>query len=924
MSYNHTTVGELKTITLTGNFSGSVANVLTAIGFDAAQHNLKILGEGFTWTNFQWSSGTRPQTLHIENITFFTNSVDGYCIYSRDTQLTMKDVTIDGYSGGEQRWLEKAGGALRLRSATYTGHDAATPTINNVTVKNCCRGLRIQDTTGAYIINCNIVKATGANYSVSDNAIYFAAGSYKSDTGCQDCVFDNCTVEDAGQCAFHNIGGNNNTFKNCTMNGSNGAAMSCYNSNGTITLDNCSFTNANKKLSPEKTPWDGNTDNHNDAAVGLAVEASDTNAKLIMKNCTFTSGDGRVFSNNNVGKIYSENNTIDLTNSFQDGFGNINSVYPSYKTNGSETSILVSGSFDGSLETILSDNSFDKTTNTLKIEGFYGAKWIDFRFSNVFFNNATYDATYPRSPAGYIQNQPSALDIQNITFETTTVNNFCIWAVQTELTMDNVTFDGYSGGEGRWLEKTGGSVLLQSVTMSNQSATTPTWNNVTVKNCCRGLRIQDSSGVYVKNCNIVKATGANYSVSDNALYFAASTNTSATGCQNCVFDNCTVEDAGQCAFQSIGGNNNTFKNCSMNGSNGAAMSCYSTNGTITIDNCSFTNANKKLSPEKTPWDGNTDNHNDAAVGLAVGAGDTNAVLIVKNCNFISGDGKVFNNTNNGKLYSIDNTIDLVNSFTDGIGSVPNPSNLTINGQLNQILDVAGSYNDLGASVTGSYTLSTTGTVMSSVVGTYTRNYSIQEADNKNFTQKTRTIQVVPAGHSPVCFIAGTPITTNQGVIAIEKLDKNVHTIRGKEIQAVTRTVTDDKSLICFEKDSLGKNTPSQKTVISMNHKLMYDGKMVKAKYFTSNAGIYEIPYKGEVLFNVLLKTHEKMIVNNVICETLDPKNSIAQLYMILETLPEEQHESAILQFNKFCKDNNTFGSNKNEKKSKGAHFKLTL
>ena len=916
MSYNHTTVGQLNTITLTGNFSGSVANVLTAIGFDAAQHNLKILGAGFTWTDFQWSSGTRPQTLHIENITFFTNTVNGYCIYSRDTQLTMKDVTIDGYSGGEGRWEESGGGALRLRAATYMGHNAATPTINNVTVKNCCRGLRIQDTTGAYIINCNIVKATGASYSVSDNAIYFAAGTYTSDTGCQDCVFDNCTVEDAGQCAFHNIGGNNNTFKNCTMNGSNGAAMSCYNSNGTITLDNCSFTNANKKLSPEKTPWKdangnyGNTDNHNDAAVGLAVEASDTNAKLIMKNCTFTSGDGRVFSNNNFGKIYSENNTIDLTNSFQDGFGQLNSVYPSYKSNGSETRILVSGSFDGSLATILSDNTFDANTNTLEIEGFYGAKWIDFQWSSG--------------------TRPQTLHIENITFFTNTVNGYCIYSRDTQLTMKDVTIDGYSGGEGRWEESGGGALRLRAATYMGHNAATPTINNVTVKNCCRGLRIQDTTGAYIINCNIVKATGASYSVSDNAIYFAAGTYTSDTGCQDCVFDNCTVEDAGQCAFHNIGGNNNTFKNCTMNGSNGAAMSCYNSNGTITLDNCSFTNANKKLSPEKTPWKdangnyGNTDNHNDAAVGLAVEASDTNAKLIMKNCTFTSGDGRVFNNTNNGKLYSIDNTIDLVNSFTDGIGSVPNPSNLTINGQLNQILDVAGSYNDLGASVTGSYTLSTTGTVMSSVVGTYTRNYSIQEADNKNFTQKTRTIQVVPAGHSPVCFIAGTPITTNQGVIAIENLDKNVHTIRGKEIQAVTRTVTDDKSLICFEKDSLGKNTPSQKTVISMNHKLMYDGKMVKAKYFTSNAGIYEIPYKGEVLFNVLLKTHEKMIVNNVICETLDPKNSIAQLYMILETLPEEQHESAILQFNKFCKDNNTFGSNKNEKKSKGAHFKLTL
>jgi hypothetical protein len=42
--------------------------------------------------------------------------------------------------------------------------------------------------------------------------------------------------------------------------------------------------------------------------------------------------------------------------------------------------------------------------------------------------------------------------------------------------------------------------------------------------------------------------------------------------------------------------------------------------------------------------------------------------------------------------------------------------------------------------------------------------------------------------------------------------------------------------------------------------------------------IYPVKYSGQVLYNVLLKTHEKMVVNNMIVETLDPDNVVARLY----------------------------------------------
>ena len=69
--------------------------------------------------------------------------------------------------------------------------------------------------------------------------------------------------------------------------------------------------------------------------------------------------------------------------------------------------------------------------------------------------------------------------------------------------------------------------------------------------------------------------------------------------------------------------------------------------------------------------------------------------------------------------------------------------------------------------------------------------------------------------SSTCFPAKTPINTNQGIINIEDLDPKKHTIRSNKIEIITKTITQDKYLVCFEKDSLGNNLPSKKTIITI-------------------------------------------------------------------------------------------------------------
>jgi hypothetical protein len=152
---------------------------------------------------------------------------------------------------------------------------------------------------------------------------------------------------------------------------------------------------------------------------------------------------------------------------------------------------------------------------------------------------------------------------------------------------------------------------------------------------------------------------------------------------------------------------------------------------------------------------------------------------------------------------------------------------------------------------------------------------------------------------PVCFPVGTIVLTDQGEISIENIDCNTNTIRGKKIVAITKTVTIEDKIVCIEKDALSQNVPSQKMCISRNHKLLFNKEMIKAKNLIGQIeGVYYKKYNGEILYNVLMETHNKMIVNNVIVETLDPNNIVAKLYD--GSLNLEERNTIIVNINQYA------------------------
>ena len=147
-------------------------------------------------------------------------------------------------------------------------------------------------------------------------------------------------------------------------------------------------------------------------------------------------------------------------------------------------------------------------------------------------------------------------------------------------------------------------------------------------------------------------------------------------------------------------------------------------------------------------------------------------------------------------------------------------------------------------------------------------YSNQELLNAGFLQ------------SNICFPDNTPVNTDQGLIMIQKLDINKNTINNKKIVSVTNTRQECSYLIQIKKNALGKNTPSQTTLITKDHKLVYHNDMVCAKDLLYLRGVSKVAYNGCILHNVLMEEYETMVINNMTVETLHPDTLIAQIYNI--------------------------------------------
>ena len=380
------------TINVHGDLNNTLVDILAGIT-DMANKNLKIIGDNsgsyHTWTDFMFNYSTNSAaSLHIENLSLITDTIDGYAVYSRNIQTTMKNVNIEGYSGDRNnpisnnfvedgsygtRWGETSGGAMRIRGADYgDGYTSNTITLENVSVSHCCRGIRIQDTTGAYIVNCSAT-------NVSDNGIYFASGSYTSSLGCHNCVVENCDVSGAGQSGLLNIGGTYNRFINCNVKNTRGTGVHVWNTNGTCIVDNCEFTNApynHSSTNPKKTPYNGGVDTFEGAVCGMDNVPTDVSGLMIIKGCTFSNIDDSVFCKDSIaGRFVAAQNTINDANftNVIDAASNETGFYTDdhdaidvyVATNGGSVGALDNNKLFRPLQSIIKEISFSDGTNDI-------------------------------------------------------------------------------------------------------------------------------------------------------------------------------------------------------------------------------------------------------------------------------------------------------------------------------------------------------------------------------------------------------------------------------------------------------------------------------------------------------------------------------------------------------------------------------
>jgi hypothetical protein len=198
--------------------------------------------------------------------------------------------------------------------------------------------------------------------------------------------------------------------------------------------------------------------------------------------------------------------------------------------------------------------------------------------------------------------------------------------------------------------------------------------------------------------------------------------------------------------------------------------------------------------------------------------------------------------------------------------------------------------------------STTGSISTTsetTTGVY--NLCIRNTGSYNITIVELTIYETP--NIPICFPAGTLVLTDQGEIEINKINIKKNTVGGNRIIAITETVPLDSYLVCIEKNSLAPNVPNRQTIISKDHKIMVNKKLVSAENLVQHiSSVYKIKYNKERLYNVLLDDYSTMSVNNLIVETMNPANPIAKIYTSMYTA--QQKNQLIKLLNKQTKESN--------------------
>jgi hypothetical protein len=135
----------------------------------------------------------------------------------------------------------------------------------------------------------------------------------------------------------------------------------------------------------------------------------------------------------------------------------------------------------------------------------------------------------------------------------------------------------------------------------------------------------------------------------------------------------------------------------------------------------------------------------------------------------------------------------------------------------------------------------------------------------------------------ICFAEGTPIVTDQGIMKIENITSK-NSINKKPVVGITKQKTNN-DLVLIKKHALDEYVPSEDTYVTKDHGIFLNNTMYMAEKLVDGDSIV-FKNIGECnIYNVVFKTHEKLVVNNMITESLDPDTLIAK-YLLSENSEE--------------------------------------
>ena len=127
--------------------------------------------------------------------------------------------------------------------------------------------------------------------------------------------------------------------------------------------------------------------------------------------------------------------------------------------------------------------------------------------------------------------------------------------------------------------------------------------------------------------------------------------------------------------------------------------------------------------------------------------------------------------------------------------------------------------------------------------------------------------------------------TDQGEMAIESMTSQ-NTINGNTVVGITKN-TYAEDMVLIKQGALGENIPSHDTYVTKDHGIFLNGTMIKAEKLVDGVNIVKTNVGKRNIYNVLLKTHEKMVVNNMEVESLDPNHPKAKYTLMGAEAPEQ-------------------------------------